>query len=173
MEYGQETLDLVANIMANGVEHVALFMRHSARTYHPGIPDFENQLTDEGRVLARDLGGALPKEVTIRGYSSPVNRCVETADFILEGHKVGGGEITRRRQIEALGNAHILDMNRVARVVQDIGIETLYSKWFRQNWIAICSCLQRSSLRLRPTSYWISSGGHSVARNWIFWYPTT
>ncbi len=131
VEYGQETLDLVANIMANDVEHVALFMRHSARTYHPGIPDFENQLTEEGRVLARDLGEALPKEMTIRGYSSPVNRCVETADFILEGHRAGGGEITRRRQIEALGNAHILDMNRVARVIQNIGMETLYSKWFR------------------------------------------
>ena len=124
--------DHVADIMFDGVEHVALFMRHSARTYHPGIPDFENQLTDVGRGLARDLGQALPKQVTVGGYSSPVDRCVETAELILEGHKAGGGEIARRRHIEALGNSHILDMNRLKRVIEELGMDTLYSRWFRQ-----------------------------------------
>ena len=130
MEYGQETLDLVASIMEDGVEHVAIFMRHSARTYIPGLPDFENELTDDGRELACQLGAALPKEATVRGYSSPVNRCVETANLILGGHSDGGGEITRRRQIEGLGNAHILDFNKLARLVEEVGMDGLYGRWF-------------------------------------------
>ena len=66
--------------MDEALEQLALFMCHSARTYIEGLPDFENELTDDDRELARQLGEALPKEVTMRGYSSPVNRCVDTAD---------------------------------------------------------------------------------------------
>ena len=48
MEYGQQTLDLIRQARERGAEHIAVVMRHSARTYKPGIRDFDNPLTDEG-----------------------------------------------------------------------------------------------------------------------------
>ena len=52
LEYGDSTLALVAEVLAEGVEHAVLLMRHSAREFEPGRHDLENPLTDEGRDLA-------------------------------------------------------------------------------------------------------------------------
>lgn len=131
MNYGQDTLELINAIRSSGVEHVAVMMRHSARTYDPGIRDFDNPLTDEGRELAREFGRSLPKDVLVRAYSSPIERCVETADLILEGHREGGGETTRRRDIEALGTNHILDSRRFNKMLVKLGLDELYPRWFR------------------------------------------
>ena len=130
MEYGRPTLDLISRARNNGADHVAVVMRHSARTYLPGIRDFENKLTDEGRELAVAFGKALPNDVHVRAYSSPVDRCVETAEKIVAGHEQSGGEAKRRRDIEILGNSHILDFARFAKVVQEFGLEKVYPKWF-------------------------------------------
>ncbi len=130
MEYGQPTLDLLAGILDEGVTHVALLMRHSARTYDPDIREVENQLTDEGRELARGLGEALPKRATVRAYNSPVDRCVETAELIVRGHEDAGGKVTRSRQIEALGHFYILDWAKLGKVVEEVGMSGCYRRWF-------------------------------------------
>ncbi len=82
-DYGQATLKMVAELMDEGAHHLSLLMRHSARTYDPDLPELENLLTDEGRSLAHDFGRALPRDATLRGYTSPVRRCVETVEMIL------------------------------------------------------------------------------------------
>ncbi len=120
-EYGKATLTLLQQILAQGVGHVALLMRHSAREFKPGRHDLENPLTDEGRTLARELGKALPKELSLRGYASPAERCLETAELILESHRSAGGEATRTRAIEGLGVFYILDQMKMYRATQAAG----------------------------------------------------
>jgi broad specificity phosphatase PhoE len=131
LKYGKDTLALIDEVRNKGVEHVAVIMRHSARTYDRGIRDFDNPLTDEGRQLAYDWGRSLPKELSVRAYSSPVNRCVETAEKILSGHEEDGGKTHGRRDIEALGTNHILDFARFAMTVRNMGsMDEMYATWF-------------------------------------------
>ncbi|MEM7365262.1 MAG: histidine phosphatase family protein [Pseudomonadota bacterium] len=130
MEYGQQTLDLIQDARGRGAEHIAVVMRHSARTYKPGIRDFDNPLTDEGRALAQSFGEALAKDAHVRAYSSPVGRCVDTAEKIIVGHEQSGGTAKGRRDIEVLGNVHILDFARFAKAVQEVGLDAMYPKWF-------------------------------------------
>lgn len=130
-DYGKATRGMVAEILDEGVNHLALLMRHSAREYDPGRHDRENPLTDEGRDLAREFGKALPKDLTLRGYASPVGRCQETAELILHGHESEGGKITRVRTVEALGNFYILDMMKLSRAMQAAGgMMAIYDAWF-------------------------------------------
>jgi hypothetical protein len=132
MTPGDSTLELVEDIVSDGVEHIILLMRHSAREFEPGRHDLLNPLTDEGRELARNLGEKLPKSLLIRGYSSPAERCVETADLIMEGHKNKGGEISRNRVIEALGVFYVLDQMKMFMAMREAGSQVA----FIQKWIA-------------------------------------
>jgi broad specificity phosphatase PhoE len=130
-QYGDATLDMIAEILGEGVDHLVLLMRHSAREYDPDRHDQENPLTDEGRELARGWGAALPKALTVRGYTSPVERCVETTELILDGHRAEGGRGTRTRTIEALGNFYILDMIKLGKAIEVLGgLSAVYDLWF-------------------------------------------
>jgi broad specificity phosphatase PhoE len=67
--------------------HVGLVIRHGRR--HPiteGSPDWGNsvQLTEEGKREARHFGTLL-RELPVRVFHSPISRCRETAECIIEG----------------------------------------------------------------------------------------
>ena len=111
--YGAATADLIDQAFETGAEHVVALMRHSARTYLEGAHDLDNQLTDEGRGYARELAQRLPAELTIRGYTSPVERCRETAQIVLDAHAERGGDARRNRPVEALGPFYALDQMRM------------------------------------------------------------
>jgi len=131
MTPGETTVELVEQLINEGVEHVVLLMRHSAREFAPGKHDLLNPLTDEGRALARDMGKRLPKELRVRGYSSPAERCVETADLIMTAHKTAGGEITRIRVVEALGVFYVLDQMKMFMAMRDAGgLVSFLQRWF-------------------------------------------
>lgn len=69
-------------------ERVYLLVRHGERRHiTPQDPDFGAHvgLTDKGREQALNLGKCIPPEGDICFYSSPVGRCVETAQFIGKG----------------------------------------------------------------------------------------
>ena len=85
--YGDSALELIGEALADGVDHAALLLRHSARTFKDGLHDLDNQLTDEGRALCHLFGRRLPRNLTLRAYASPAHRCLETAQLILEAHK--------------------------------------------------------------------------------------
>ncbi len=53
MTPGESTVRLVEQLTNEGVKHIVLLMRHSAREYAPGKHDLLNPLTDEGRSFAR------------------------------------------------------------------------------------------------------------------------
>ena len=77
-DFGDASARMTRAVFAEGVERAVLLMRHSAREYRRDIHDLENPLTDAGRALAARFGAALP-DVNLRGYSSPVTRCRDTA----------------------------------------------------------------------------------------------
>lgn len=77
------TLALVAEAPAD--RPVALLVRHSVRgPLPPGQPGNEVPLLEEGRALARELGGTLGARLrSLR--TSPVPRCVQTAQELAAG----------------------------------------------------------------------------------------
>ena len=134
MKPGETTLQLINELVKEGVEHIVLLMRHSAREYVPGRHDLLNPLTDEGRDLARSLGGALPKLLKVRGYSSPPERCIETATLIKQAHEEGGGLTTRNRVVEGLGVFYVLDQMKMFMAMQEVGGMVNFQRdWFSGN----------------------------------------
>jgi len=128
--YGDATLEQVEAMADDGCNHMVLLMRHSAREFNPAVHDLENPLTDEGRELSRRLGRKLPKAYTLRGYASPAERCVETAQLCLDGHATEGGSVTRVRPVEGLGVFYVLDQMKMYRVMRDIGtLQQFVSAW--------------------------------------------
>jgi probable phosphoglycerate mutase len=86
------------------VSHVVLFVRHAQRElpdrlvgWKPGV-----HLTEEGRRQAKALGERLAPVPLVACVSSPLERCVETAEAILEGRKRPALEID-----EAVGEARL------------------------------------------------------------------
>ena len=129
-QYGDAALALINRVLDSGARHVVALMRHSAREFAPGVHDLENPLTPEGRVLARRLGAALPKSVTVRGYASPPARCMDTAALIMEGHQAEGGAITRHRPVEALGVFYALDQMKMWQSLRiSGGLAPFVSRW--------------------------------------------
>ena len=75
-------------------ERVYLLVRHGERRHiTPEDPDFGAHvgLTDKGREQALSLGRCIPPEGDICFYSSPVGRCMETAQFIGKGRLMAAG----------------------------------------------------------------------------------
>lgn len=129
--HGDGTVAMIEEVFAAGVERTVVLMRHSARTFEPGLHDLLNQLTDEGRALCRRFGQALPKELTLRAYASPAERCLETAKLILEAHRLGGGGAARHRPVEALGVFYALDQMKMWRGMDQAGGGIAYLRtWF-------------------------------------------
>jgi len=132
VDYGESTIDLLHSVYDRGVRHAVALMRHSAREFEPGRHDLENPLTAEGRELAHRLGSRLPEALTVRGYASPPQRCMETAELILAGYAAGGGEVTRHRPLEALGVFYVLDQMKMWRSMNDAGgLPEFLEAWFR------------------------------------------
>ena len=78
--------DFFASLVSD--ERVYLLVRHGERRHiTPNDPDFGAHvgLTDKGREQALSLGRCIPPEGDICFYSSPVGRCMETAQFIGKG----------------------------------------------------------------------------------------
>ncbi|MFW6094220.1 MAG: histidine phosphatase family protein [Pseudomonadota bacterium] len=120
-KYGDATLELLDRVVSPGVDHAVVLMRHSAREFAPDRHDLENPLTEEGRVLAHQLGERLPKFLTLRAYASPPQRCMETASLLLDGHRAGGGAATRHRPLEALGVFYALDQMKMWKAMDAAG----------------------------------------------------
>jgi len=128
---GDTTRALIESVFAAGVDHVAALVRHSAREFEPGRHDLLNPLTDEGRELARVFGASLPKDLLVRGYTSPAERCVETIQLVLQGHAEKGGQVTRHRAIEALGVFYVLDQMKMYRAMTAAAGQIAFlSSWF-------------------------------------------
>ena len=88
-------------------ERVYLLVRHGERNHiTPDDPDFGAHvgLTDKGREQALALGKCIPPEGDICFYSSPVGRCMETAQCIGRGRAAASSvaQVTEVPHVEPL-----------------------------------------------------------------------
>jgi hypothetical protein len=130
--FGDATARMTEEIFADGVDRAVLLMRHSAREYRRDIHDLENPLTEEGRDLAARFGARLP-DVDLRGYSSPVKRCTDTADLAIQGSSAAsrGGVVGKVRDIEAFGVFYALDQIRMWKGLREAGgLANYVGSWF-------------------------------------------
>lgn len=75
-------------------EKLCLIIRHSERNHIPkGKHDIETLLNEKGMQRAKEFGKILKPFENIKIISSPVERCKETAKYILEGFGNRGKEI--------------------------------------------------------------------------------
>jgi broad specificity phosphatase PhoE len=86
-----------------------LMIRHSEREYPEDVREvLDAPLTDEGREGAREFGTALPLDSSsaarTRILYSPVERCVETAQYLAQGieEREGGGAVATSFEEAAL-----------------------------------------------------------------------
>ena len=129
--FGKATARMVSDAVDNGMDRGVLLMRHSARTFHKEIHDLENKLTEHGRMLCAELGELLPKSLYLRGYASPPDRCMETAELMLSAHAAAGGTIGRTRPVEALGVFYALDQQKMWKGMSLAdGLADYVSQWF-------------------------------------------
>jgi len=129
--FGEATVDLVNDVLADGADRAVLLMRHSARTFDRSINDLHNPLTDHGRNLCVKFGQKLPKHLTIKGYASPPERCVETAEKTIAAHTDKGGVGGRTRPVEALGVFYALDQQRMWKMLSaSDGLADFVGSWF-------------------------------------------
>ena len=119
--YGESTVKMVNNLYSRGVNRVSLLMRHSAREYNPDIHDLLNPLTDEGRTLCKDFGSALRKDIFVRGYASPPDRCVETCQIVVENHNSEFGQPRSVRSLEGLGVFYAIDQVKMWKGMKAAG----------------------------------------------------
>jgi hypothetical protein len=129
--FGLTTAEMVRDTFADGVDRGVLFMRHSARTFDRNIHDLLNPLTDHGRRLSVQFGSLLPKDVHLRGYASPPERCMETAQLVLDAHTQEGGSAGRVRPVEALGVFYALDQQKMWKGLSlSDGLPHYVGQWF-------------------------------------------
>jgi broad specificity phosphatase PhoE len=130
--YGLTMARALRELREAGVHRAVALVRHSEREFDPDRHDLEIPLTEQGRAHASAFGMALPRDVFLRVYASPVPRCMETAALALEGHRAGGGESGRHRPVEGLGLFYILDQMKMFRAMTSAGADgrSFLRDWF-------------------------------------------
>lgn len=100
-------------------ERVFLLVRHGERNHiTPDDPDFGAHvgLTDRGREQAQSLGKSIPAEGDICFYSSPVGRCVETAEFIGKGRGIENPHIEK---LNCLAEYFVQNYDKYTQVLRE------------------------------------------------------
>ena len=127
----RQTIELVRNLLGQGVDRISLVLRHSDRQYsdNPRLEPFMG-LNDSGKAYAFDLGKSFPLDLTPVLFSSHFGRCVETAYLIDKGFTSVSGKLLPHNTLDtALTPFYVKDIVTATRML----IETS-SNQFVQNW---------------------------------------
>jgi len=121
LDFGNASLRLVNSLFDRDINRVVVIMRHSAREYDPKINDLLNPLTDQGRTYSREFGRRLPKDVYVKGYASPPERCVETGELAIQAHVAEHGLAQSVRPVEGLGVFYAIDQIKMWKGMKAAG----------------------------------------------------
>ena len=131
-QYGEATSRLINSVFDRGITRAVLLMRHSAREYNAGINDLLNPLTDPGRSYSRAFGRRLAKDIFVKGYASPPERCVETGELVLEAHVAGNGNGQGVRPVEGLGVFYAIDQIKMWKGMKAAGgLSDYLAQWIK------------------------------------------
>ena len=131
--FGVQTLKVINDLHQHGIKNYVALMRHSARHYGTAENDELMELTEEGKQKSSEFGIALPSNSYIRFFSSPIQRCVETADLIEKGCLAGGGNTQTNTVIDVLAPFFVKDIPKIIQIAYELVVAGDYPKFFR-NW---------------------------------------
>jgi broad specificity phosphatase PhoE len=112
---GQELLQSLQSVPA--AQNAAAMLRHSER--HPitdSAKPMNAELTENGIVEARAMGGRITGFAHLRLYHSPVKRCQQTAECVAEGASKAGLHVEFVGPSEDLGVYYIRDLAEAGRM---------------------------------------------------------
>ena len=131
--FGVRTLKVINDLLQDGINNYAVLTRHSARHYGTAENDLIMGLTEEGKQTSFEFGKALPSSSSIRLFSSPVDRCVETSDFIEKGFLFRGGSVQTNTVMNDLALCFVNDISKLMPMVYELVYTGNYLMFFR-NW---------------------------------------
>ncbi len=151
-----------------GDERVYLLIRHAERNHiTPGDPDYGAHvgLTERGREQAFSLGRTIPADGDICFFSSPVGRCVETAECIGRG-RTFAQDATQGIATQAAGPLQVQKLDCLAEyfVQNYAAYEAVLRAGFYEG---ICQWLENE------TSQGSADGSHAAAAAAEAFYPLT
>jgi hypothetical protein len=116
MKYGIPVLDAVrASLKDFPDSPVFALLRHSERgPIVDSVSALLVPLTPDGESEAVEMGRALPVGYHLVLASSPVGRCLKTAELIAEGYRQVGGTVEWCGVYEDLGGPYVVDPTAVA-----------------------------------------------------------
>jgi len=129
--FGVQTLKVIHDLQQDGIKNFVVVTRHSERHYDTAENDMVMGLTEEGKQTSFEFGKALPSNSSIRLFSSRVNRCVETSDFIEKGCLSRGGKAQTNTVMNDLAPFFVKDISKIMPMVYDLVYAGDYLKFFR------------------------------------------
>ena len=130
---GSKTLQVLRDLHHQGVTRYAVLMRHAERPVENAENDLLMQITEEGKRVAEKFGQGLPPISPLRFFASPVDRCVETADFIAKGAQSIGVKTEATRKMEKLYAFYIRDLRATDGILYEMFGRNEWAQFFR-NW---------------------------------------
>lgn len=128
----KETLEIINDLVAQGVEKISIIMRHSARYFgtNPQMEPFLG-LTETGKEYAVEFGHSLTQELSPVFFSSNFGRCIETAYLVDKGYSKRHCWFKGHNTLaQELAPFYIMDMPRAFSTFQDMGNDSFLRAWF-------------------------------------------
>ena len=127
------TLKLVNYLHNEGIENMAVLIRHGDRYYDR--EDLQNEafmpLNEKGKQDAYEFGLQLPKTQSYRFFSSRAGRCIETAYQIEKGCIENGAKTTVNIVAPHLRGFFVIDGKKVVSRLYDVGATPFIQSWLR------------------------------------------
>ncbi len=130
---GVQTLAVIHQLHQQGVRNYAVLMRHADRPIDNAGNDLAMRISDLGKRTAYEFGRALPCDGVKRFYSSPIHRCVQTAELIAQGCLARGGDVLPNTPRDDLFAFFVRDVARADGLLYEaLGAGEPFS--FFRNW---------------------------------------
>ncbi|WP_020588535.1 histidine phosphatase family protein [Desulfobacter curvatus] len=128
----QHTIELVRDLLGQGVDRISLVLRHSDRQYsdNPRLEPFMG-LNDSGKDYAFDFGKSFPLDLTPVLYSSHFGRCIETAYLIDKGFtSVTGKQLPHTTLNKNLTPFYVKNVVTAKEMMATTGASQFIRSWF-------------------------------------------
>jgi broad specificity phosphatase PhoE len=129
--FGMQTAKVINDLHLRDIQNYVVLLRHSARHYGTAENDESMGLTEEGKQTSSEFGRALPSNSSFRFFSSPVNRCVETSDFIEKGCSSTSKKTQTNTVMDELFPFFVKDMSKIMQMAYKLAVAGDYPKFFR------------------------------------------
>jgi len=128
----KETLETLNRLMDEGVDKIAVIIRHSHRYFgEDSAKEPFLGLTEQGKNHAFELGTWLPLTLQPHFFSSFFGRCIETAFLMDKGYIKAHGVFSDHNILaEALAPFYVRDLAKAIALMTQTGTPAFLRSWF-------------------------------------------